>query len=462
MTERPTSIPDSLGQRLRVLRRQRGLSQQDLVTPDISASYISLIETNKRVPSDAVLDALAKRLGTSIGHLRTGRDDNRAKEVELKIAFGDMALRKGADGEALQAYNEALASTPLLDAVAARRARIGQALALERLGRLEAAIAQLSVLFEDPAIAVASAEWSQVAIALCRCYRDAGDYVLSVEFGERALRELDRLGLDATDDHRQLGSVLIDCYRIRGDLTRAHMLALRLIRDDEHPGSPAVRGGVYWNAALVARARHRTDEALTLAERALSLLAETDNPRHQALLKEVCGELLLESDQVDAHRAKKLIEEAQDVLVTLGTAHDQARGEIGLAKAALRMDEPDRAKEHADRAIGLLSSQPSYQAAEARTVSAEALFRRGEELHAQETLRTAERQLGLLPPNRLAAEFWRCIGDLWQDQGHGREAIAAYQQALAQAGVPASLRRHSHFGRSAQDQAEEMSDRPVG
>lgn len=439
MTEGSNRTPDSLGQRLRLLRQRRGLSQQDLVTPDISASYISLIETNKRVPSEGVLQALAERVGTSVGYLRTGQEDNRTKELELKIAFGDMALRKGDDGEALQAYSEALAATPHLDAATARRARIGQALALERLGRLEAAISLLSPLFEDPATVVASAEWSRLALALCRCYRDTGDYVLSVEIGERAMRELDRLGLGSTDDHLQLGAVLIDCYRIRGDLTRAHLLALRLISDDDPPGSQVARGGVYWNAALVARARHRPDEALILAERALALLSETDSSRNQALLKETCGELLLESGRVDVDHARNLIEQALGVLVAVGTTPEQARAEIGLAKASLRLGDPVEAGEHASRAIGLLSNQPPYQAAEAGTVLAEALFVQGENARARDALRTAERRLALLPPSRLSAEVWRRIGDLWQHHGHGTQAITAYQNALAQMGIPASL-----------------------
>ncbi|MFC1416114.1 helix-turn-helix domain-containing protein [Streptacidiphilus cavernicola] len=440
MTEQPQSTPDSLGQRLRGLRLKRGLSQQDLVSPETSASYISLIETNKRIPSDAVLEILAERLGTSPGYLRTGQDDHKVKELELKIAFGDMALRKGSDGEALQAYSEALASHTFLEPATARRARIGQARALERLGRLEASISLATELFEDPATRVGSAEWSQLALVLCRGYRDAGDQVLSVEIGERALRELERLGLGGTDDHSRLGAVLIDCYRVRGDLTRAHLLAQRMIGDDEQPGSSTARGSVYWNAALVARARHRVDEALTLAERALALLSETDSARHQALLKEVCGELLLDSDRADAARARELLEQAQGVLVAIGTGQDQARAELGLAKAALRLGEPSRASEHASRAIGLLSSRPPHQAAEARAVLAQAQFDRGDAVHAQETLRAAERQLNLLPSGRASAEVWRHIGDLWQHHGHGPQAVAAYQQALAQAGVPSALR----------------------
>jgi tetratricopeptide (TPR) repeat protein len=431
--------PGSIGQRLRQQRQKRGMNQQDLVSPDISASYISLIETGKRVPSEGVLESLAERVGCSVEYLRTGRDDYKVKELELKIAFGDMALRGGSTGEALEAYSEALTAVALLDDAARRRARIGQALALEGLGRLEPALALLSELFADRETVAGSAEWGQIAIALTRCYRDAGDLVLSVEIGERALRALDALGLDATDDHWRLGSVLIDCYRLRGDLTRAHMLADRLLATAEQPGSPVARGTVYWNAALVAQARHRTDEALTLAERALMLMSETDSAHHQAVLKKVCGELLLDSGREQALQAKQMLEQAQEVMVAVGTTLEQARGDIALAKALLALGEPDRAAEHASRALGLLRSQRPHQGAEARTVLAQAQFDRGQADRAHASLRAAERQLELLAPARSNAEVWRRIADLWHRHGQVPEALTAYQKALTQAGVPADV-----------------------
>jgi len=39
-----------LGERIRLLRGKRGLKQQDLASSEISASYISLIESGKRRP----------------------------------------------------------------------------------------------------------------------------------------------------------------------------------------------------------------------------------------------------------------------------------------------------------------------------------------------------------------------------------------------------------------------------
>src|ERR1700745_3616002 len=108
------SVTSGIGQRLRELRLKRGLNQQDLASEEISVSYVSLIETGKRIPSEAVLKTLAERVGCSVDYLRSGRNDKRVKELELKIAFGDMALRNGANGEALQSFSEALAHAPLL------------------------------------------------------------------------------------------------------------------------------------------------------------------------------------------------------------------------------------------------------------------------------------------------------------------------------------------------------------
>jgi transcriptional regulator with XRE-family HTH domain len=127
---------DTIGKRLRELRRSKGLHQQDLASDEISSSYVSLIETGKRIPSDAVLKSLAKKLDCTVEYLVSGRTESRTSELRLKVAFGDMAIRNGDNGEALQAYSEALAQADQLDADTMRRARRGQAQALEKLGRL--------------------------------------------------------------------------------------------------------------------------------------------------------------------------------------------------------------------------------------------------------------------------------------------------------------------------------------
>ncbi|MGW4384001.1 helix-turn-helix domain-containing protein [Kitasatospora sp. NPDC004531] len=426
-----------IGQRLRELRLKRGLNQQDLASEDISVSYVSLIETGKRAPSEAVLKSLAERVGCSVEYLRTGHDDATVKELELKVAFGDMALRNGSNGEALQSFSEALASAPLLSDAMVHRARLGQALAFEKLGRLEAAIQLLTTLFEDPATVAGSAQWAQLAVALCRCYRESGDHIMSVEVGERAMRKLDSLGLDVTDDHIQLGATLIDCYRERGDLGQANLVAARLLLVAEQTGSRVARGSVYWNAALVAKSRGRVDEALGLTERALMMMAETDNVRHLALLKGVYGRLILESDSPDLERARTLLDESQLGLLEAGTAAEQAWSETSLAQLAIQLRQFDDAAAHANRALGLLRAEPRFDAAKARVLLAEAQFLGGDPEAGAATLRAVERQLGQLAANRGSAEVWRQVGDLWQRFGRAEEAMSAYQRALTSVGLRA-------------------------
>jgi transcriptional regulator with XRE-family HTH domain len=51
-----------VGERIKAIRRQRGLSQAQLAHPELSDSYVSLIESGKRTPTPAVLELLAQKL----------------------------------------------------------------------------------------------------------------------------------------------------------------------------------------------------------------------------------------------------------------------------------------------------------------------------------------------------------------------------------------------------------------
>ncbi|MEU0067982.1 helix-turn-helix domain-containing protein [Streptomyces sp. NPDC006332] len=426
---------DTIGKRLRDLRRSKGLHQQDLASDDISSSYVSLIETGKRIPSDAVLKSLAKKLDCTVEYLVSGRNESRVSELQLKVAFGDMAIRNGDNGEALQAYSEALAQAEQLDTATVRRARRGQAQALEKLGRLEAAIPLLHELYEDPETVPGSAEWAQSAVALCRCYRLVGDLALAVELGEAALGRLNTLGLDVTDDHLQLGSTLIACYMDRGDLTRANLLATRLTGVAELTGSRAGRGAIYWNAGIVAESRGQTPEALALVERALVLMAEDDGVRHLAMLKHTYGWLMLHGPKPDAARSKELILEAQAALAEVGSTSEQADCEIDLAFAELHLGESDSAFARAQRALGLIGSEPRPEAVMARVVMARSLLASGDVAGARNVLTTAERQLGHLADSRRTAGLWRHMGDLWERCERPAEAGRAYREALSMVGL---------------------------
>src|SRR5213083_3795810 len=90
---------ETVGQRLRRLRQENGLSQRELASPGVSYAYISRIEAGARRPSVKALRQLAPKLGVSVEYLETGSDLRDVDERELRLADAELELRLAEDAE---------------------------------------------------------------------------------------------------------------------------------------------------------------------------------------------------------------------------------------------------------------------------------------------------------------------------------------------------------------------------
>src|SRR2546422_5990959 len=90
---------ETIGQRLRRLRHERGLSQRELSSPGISYAYISRIEGGARRPSVKALRMLARKLGVSADYLETGSEIRDIEQRELRIGDAELELRLAEDTE---------------------------------------------------------------------------------------------------------------------------------------------------------------------------------------------------------------------------------------------------------------------------------------------------------------------------------------------------------------------------
>jgi transcriptional regulator with XRE-family HTH domain len=88
--------PETIGERLRRIRHERGLSQRDLSGPGISYAYISRVEAGLRNPSVKALRMLAGKLGVTADYLERGTTlagselrELRLTELELRIRLDD-------------------------------------------------------------------------------------------------------------------------------------------------------------------------------------------------------------------------------------------------------------------------------------------------------------------------------------------------------------------------------------
>lgn len=125
---------ESLGQRIRRLRVEQGLSLAKVVGDDVSRAFLNQVEMGKARPSIRVLRIIAERLGTEVEYLLEGRVAG--IERELSLEKGRVLLARGEAKRALVALRPAVAS---YDWPLGTDARLAQAEAFVALGRSEEA-----------------------------------------------------------------------------------------------------------------------------------------------------------------------------------------------------------------------------------------------------------------------------------------------------------------------------------
>jgi tetratricopeptide (TPR) repeat protein len=442
---RPGPAAPGLPQRLRDLRLAAGLSQAELAGDDLSASYVSLIEAGKRTPTTDALTVLAKRLGCTVDQLVSGVDGRSREEARLELAYAELALNSGEAEEAERRLrvllsDAAVSATPELLAAAS----LALAKALEARGLLEQAIAAYEQLLpgpqEDPADG-----WLSLVVALCRCYREAGDLTHSVELAERALARASTLGLAGSDEEIELAATLVAAYHERGDVTRARLLASQVVSRAERAGSARARGAAYWNASLVASAHGRTREALQLAERALALYAEQDNARSLGRLHSAYAWLLLRQPTPAAAEALAQLEAASAALAETGSQVDLAYCDIEAARALLELGRHDEAVDRARAGLDRLGPETRLQRASGLVVLGRAAAARGDESSARTAYQEAATDLAAVDASREAATVWCELAELCEALGDRDGALLAYRHATGHLGVPATVRLPSRL-----------------
>jgi len=94
-SDAPPAAGETIGERLKRLRLERGLSQRELAAPGVSYAYISRIEAGTRQPSVKALRRLAAKLVVSADYLETGSDLDPAAARELRLSDLELAIRLG-------------------------------------------------------------------------------------------------------------------------------------------------------------------------------------------------------------------------------------------------------------------------------------------------------------------------------------------------------------------------------
>lgn len=432
-------MASSLGQRLRALRVERGLSQAELAGDLVSPSYVSLIEADRRSPEREVLTGLAHRLGCSALFLETGVVPEEISEQRLQIKFAEIAL---ANGELDEAHDRFRALSVQASSEIRHGAIWGLAQTEEALGNLHEAMTHLEALLEPARADEPGAPGLlTLLIARCRIYRLAGDFARSIEVGEDAVREVRELGLEGTDDEIRLASSLVACYYARGDMFSAQHLVSRVIERAEKLGSRQAQSAAYWNASAVAAAHGQLTDALELAAKTLALLAEQAPDTSLAAMRVTYAWLLLRCDPPRLDEADALLARSHDQLAELAFSPHLASCETEMARSALLRGDFDGAIRIAAKAIERCEEAGAAEGALAKLVTGLALVMSDRAEEGAAVAAEAAERLAMMGSQLEAAQAWRELAEALIQRGRAAEAVEALRRAADYAGVRASTIR---------------------
>jgi len=424
---------ESLGERIRNLRLRKNMSQAQLAWPELSDSYVSLIESGKRTPAPSMVALLARKLECSAAYLTTGVTEEAMTGLQETLRYAQIALQNGAADEARTCFAEVLAHPALTDLPAlAHEARWGHALALEATGSLEEAIAELNRAAELTSPQADPDRWAELHTALSRCHRERGDLANGIMVGENALKRLAEAGGQWSDAMVMLGATILASHNDRGDLAYANQFAQTLIDRAEVIGSPRALMAAYWNAAFTAEARGEFKAALKLAERAIALLGEENDPRNLSRLRVACAIFLLAAHPERAERAEEVLLQAErEMEASSASTVDMAWCLTIQARAKLALGRPVDAAALARRATELLQNTAGIAIANAYTVLGEACARLGRREEAVIALSQAVDYLEKMEAHRPAARTWFDLAELLGAAGQSDGQKAAFQRALS-------------------------------
>jgi transcriptional regulator with XRE-family HTH domain len=421
---------DTLGERVRALRRSAGLSQEELAGGRFSKEYVSQIERGKTRPTADTLAWLAERLDSDSEFLEHGVSRADAERLEHALRDAEQLADAARHEEALRAFERArgLASAGATPAATFRLLR-GESWERIRRGDLDGAMALLE---EAAALAVGQGFGDvdratvvfQVGVVRYSQSRIADAIVLFDE----------ALGLAGTGDGAdRLRSDVFHwrarCHRRNRDWLAAEEDVEQALELAEASSDTRRAADALFQASLVAQRQGRWVLSRTQAERSRELFAELgDRATVARLLNNLAGlsHLLGDSDQAVA-----LLEEAFAMFVDLDLPVDAGYVCSSLAGIELDRRDLDAAETNARKALELLDDRVDHlqEIGMAQLVLGRALAAGGSLEDAERWIATANDSFERAESTGHLSFAWMARGDVESLKGNATAAAGLYRRA---------------------------------
>lgn len=362
---------ETIGERTKRLRREKGLTQLAISGPGVTPAQISRIESGKRQPSVKAIRRIARKLQVSPEYLETGVEITTREELELTLTDLELRIRLDPNDRAIERELSVLVKISQregeTDISARAHAALGMALA-ER-GLLNDAVGHLETAIEHP-LATPCAN-PDVYTTLATVYCELGRPDAAATLCERAL---DAIQADDAGLRMVLTTKLSYALSELGEHSRAAQL-IEEVDDDVETADPYSRARSHWSRGRVAAMRDDRRLALQHLRNAIALLKGTEDTVRLARSHMLFAAILLWDGKTVG--VSKHLDAARALLPTHAEKIDRGMLLGFEALVAARQHRLEDSLAAADEALALLTEYNSEQAA-ALYAKALALSGRGE------------------------------------------------------------------------------------
>ena len=420
-----------LGERLRSLRVNLGMTQTDLAGERFSKEYVSQIERGKTRPTQETIEWLAQRLGVDPGFLVSGVSADDRGRIETSLARAEALNENHEYVEALSEYGKigpTVLGIPSLELQV--RHLNGEAWALMRSGEVKQALELLTrskELVEDPIFS--DVDRADVLYRLGACRVEISSIETAIALFNEALALAERSELPCDRLRGEIFGWRSRCYRRQRDFEAAREDLERALELAEALEDPRALARVYFHASIVAERQGKWVLARSYAEQAKAQFEEVaDRATVGKLLNNLGGLNFLLGKPEDAIQQ---LNESFRTLLEYGTEVDAARAVSSLAQINLRTGQLESAETQARQALKLLGDGVEVidELGNAQLVLGRSLLEQGRLEEAEAAFDEAERHFEQFSSLSHRASVWIARGDLAARRGQDRIAAQLYRHA---------------------------------
>lgn len=345
------------GARLKELRIEKGLTQQELAAPRFSHAYVSSIESGRRKLSRAAALHFATKLGIDAEELESGRPHGIEERLRLRLGEARILLSRGEIDVAQNTYRETADTAASFELTVIEAAAVeGLGRCLEQQGRLEEA-AQEFERAEDllrglPALALVGARCGRA-----RCIAQRGDRRYAAYLLEGLLERM--RDTPAPDALAYVHATLIPIYFQLGAFTAAKQSADEARRAAPRVEDPYVLATMHTQVARVLLGQGHPELARDSLVQAEELFRDQELDTERGMAHLAHG--YVSAREGRTREARRELKQAFEIFQRAGRPTERARAANELARLQRESGDPDGAVPLLEEARALLSedSDPS-------------------------------------------------------------------------------------------------------